>query len=364
LLSEIELKSNKLKELIMAKGLFGVILSAHTNFLWFTGGRRNDVLKNENVSLVHLFITENKKYLISSASDSERVMDEELAGMGFELIKYDWYNQSPFDVIKNLNPNSKIGSDFYSPDAENIEDDLAKLRIDLTDYEINKARNLSRDFSIILTDFCYNLKPNTSEKKIASDLICKCLNEDIRLPVVLVGSDERIFKYRHPAATDKIAKNYILIATVAEKDGINITITRSVYFGKIPRDITARQEAVNYIEAVYCYNSKPGVNLKEIFIIGKKAYRETGFAGEWKNHTQGGIIAYKPREMIATESYDLELKSNYLVSWNPTVPGAKAEDMALIKINGIEQLSIDQRWPYSEITIGNEKFKIPKILEL
>ena len=364
MISEIEIKRNKLKRLIIKKNLFGILLSTHTNFLWFTGGRRNDVLKNDNVSLVYLFITENKKYLISSISDSDRVMNEELNDLGFELIKYDWYNQSPFDVIKNLSPNARIGADFYAPDTENIEDELAKLRIDLTEYEIDKVKNLSRDYSTLLTDFCFNLKPNTSEKKIASDLICNCLNKDIRLPVVLVGSDERIFKYRHPVATDKCIKNYVLIATVAEKNGINITITRSVHFGKAPKDITAKQEAVNYIEAVYCHNSKPGTNLKEIFQIGKKAYKEVGFADEWKNHTQGGIIAYKPREMIATESYDLELKSNYMVSWNPTVPGVKAEDTALIKRNGIEQLSIDERWPYSEIMIEDEKFKTPKILEL
>ena len=58
------------------------------------------------------------------------------------------------------------------------------------------------------------------------------------------------------------------------------------------------------------------------------------------------------------------LKTNYLVCWNPTIPGVKSEDMILIKEDEVEQLSVDKRWPYSEILIENDKFKKPKILEL
>jgi Xaa-Pro dipeptidase len=364
LISETEIKHNKLKELIIKKNLSGILLATQTNFLWFTGGHRNDVLKNENYSLVYLFITEDNKYLISSDSDCDRVMDEELHDLGFNLIKYNWYDQTPFDAIKKIKPDAKIGSDFYTPDAVNIEEDLTILRIDLTQFEMEKVKKLSSDFSCLLTDFCFNLKPDITEKRLAADFIYECLKKDIRLHVVLVGSDERIFKYRHPVATDKLIRNNVLLATVAERDGINITTSRSMYFGKIPKDLTAKQEAVNYIEARFCFNSKPGIKLNEVLAHGKKAYNEMGFEGEWKNHTQGGILAYKPREILATESSNIMLKPNYLLSWNPTIPGAKSEDMILVKEDGTEQLSIDKRWPYSEIIIGDEKFIKPNILEL
>jgi hypothetical protein len=42
----------------------------------------------------------------------------------------------------------------------------------------------------------------------------------------------------------------------------------------------------------------------------------------------------------------------------------KAEDFILVKDNVIEQLSIDRRWPYEEITISGKPFLKPKILEI
>ena len=364
MLEEIEIKTAKLGQLIKRKQLSGILLSSQTNFLWLTGGRRNEVIRNCDISLVYLFITKDNKYLISSSSDSARVMEEELSGLGFNLIKYDWYNQSPLNVISKNYAASKIGADFYDPNLEFVEDDLAKLRIDLTRFEINRIKKFCMDYSMFFTDFCLQLKPGLLEEEIAHDFTCKLLKKGIRVPVILVGSDERVFKYRHPVATSKKVGKYILLATVAEKDGINISITRSVHFGKAPEDLNKRQEAVNYIEAIYYSKSKPGEKLNNIIESGKKAYKLVSFGDEWKNHTQGGIVAYKPREVLATESCDLELSSNNLISWNPTVSGAKAEDMILVKNNGAEQLSIDKRWPCSEIKIGNEKYLKPKILEL
>jgi len=42
----------------------------------------------------------------------------------------------------------------------------------------------------------------------------------------------------------------------------------------------------------------------------------------------------------------------------------KAEDFILVKDTGIEQLSIDRRWPYEEIQINGNVFLKPKILEI
>lgn len=361
---EVKLKEEKVQNLIKAKNLSGIILSSQTNFLWFTGGKRNDVVRNDNVSLVYLFITSDKKYLIASKSDLSRVMEEELLGLGFESVLYKWYSESVFDAVKRIMPEGRIGADFISDDVEGVEEDITLLRIELTDYEVKKASVLCQQYSSLLTDFCFSLKPDLTEKEVALEISYICQKNNIRFSVLMLGSDERIFNYRHPVATDKKIQKHILLATVAERDGINASISRSVYFGKAPADLVRRQAAVNYIECYYYHHSNPGIKLKDLFELGKKAYIKTGFNDEWENHIQGGPIAYKPREILATSFGDLKLKTNYLMGWNPTVTGAKAEDIILVKENGAEQLSIDKRWPYSEVVIDDKKYLKPKILEI
>lgn len=361
---EIKIKEKRILNLMNTKNLSGLLLTSQTNFLWFTGGKRNDVARNDDISLIHLLITKDKRYLIASSSDLNRVMEEEFLSFGFESVLYRWYSESVFNVVKKIIPKGRIGADFIAGNLEYMEEDITLLRIDLTDYEVKRAKILCKEYSNLLTDFCFNLKPGLTEKEIAIELEYICQKHNIRFPVLMVGSDERIFKYRHPVATDKKIQKYVLLATVAERDGLNVSISRSIYFGKAPRDLAKRHEAVNHIECYYYYHSNPGVNLKDLFELGKKAYIETGFNDEWKNHIQGGPIGYKPREVFATSSSDLELKANYLMGWNPTIAGVKAEDIILVKENGAEQLSIDKRWPYSEISIYNKKYLKPKILEI
>lgn len=361
---ELEIKETRIRNLLEKKNLSGILLSKQTNFLWFTGGRRNDVIKNDDVSLVYLFITRDSKYLIATKSDANRVMDEELKGLGFELVLYNWYDQSVLDALKRIGDIDRIGCDYYCRDFLYVEEELVDLRINLTDFEVERVKKLCREYTELLTDFCLNLKPNLTEREVAADLSLYCLKCNISPLILMVGSDERIFEYRHPVATNKRIKKYVLIATVVERGGLNVSISRSIYFGKVPQELRDKQKAVNFIESNYYYYSVPGIRLKELFGIGKKLYLEMGYPDEWRNHTQGGIAGYKSREYLVSSNSEIVLNNNNVMGWNPTIRGVKAEDFILVQRDGAEQLSIDGRWPCTEINIKDRKFFKPEILEI
>lgn len=362
---EIDIKHSRLRKLLDSKGLSGVLLSKQSNFQWFTGGKINDVIKNEDKSLVFLFVTESERYLIATRSDGDRVFTEEITGMDFKLFFYNWYDQTAVDVVNEIGIIGRIGADFNQPGLVNINADIVNLRIDLTVYEIDRYKKFCSFYTKLLTDFCINkLKPGISEKVIATNLTYECLKFNIRLPVLMVGSDERVFKYRHPCATEKKLNNYILIATSAERDGLHASLTRSAYFGKIPDELIARQKAVNFVQVYYTVYSIPGTSLKELFKIGKEAYLKVGFKDEWKNHLQGGITGYRPLEYLANATSSAVIRVNNILSWNPTISGVKSEDTILIFSDGPQQLSIDENWPYEEIEVRDKKFKRPEILRL
>jgi len=322
------------------------------------------LIKNDDISIVNILITGDKNYLLATTSDADRVMEEELSGFGFKLVLYNWHNENIFDALKKIKGLNKIGGDLKHTDIIDLESELSDIRMSLTEFEINRLKNNCKRYSELLTDYCGRLKPGISEKEIAHGLNCKCLNSDIYPVVLLVGSDERVFNYRHPLPTEKIVEKYLLIGIVAEMDGINISVSRSVYFGKILGELLEKQKSVNYIECFLYHHSTPGKNIKELFELGKKAYTETGYPDEWMIHPFGGIAGYKPRELLVSETLDRKVRINDLFGWNPTIKGAKAEDFAIVKESSVEQLSIDKCWPYEEIDIDNRKYLKPKILEL
>jgi Xaa-Pro dipeptidase len=361
---ELQIKHDKIKKLLDEKNLDGIIFTTHSSFKWLSCGRANDVLKNDNASLVYFFITPDKKYFIASRSDSSRVMDEELGGLGYEAVLYNWYNESVFDAVKRLGNYIKIGSDFVSDSTDYISNEIASVRAELTEFEIDRYKKTCAEYTALLTDYCMKIKPGMTEIEIANGLLYAGSTRHIRFPALMVGSDERISLYRHPAATNKKVKNYVLFATVMEREGICANVSRSVYFGPAPEELKMKQDAVNTIEATYQSYSTPGITLGELFEKGKKAYEDAGYAGEWENHLQGGISGYSPLEFLAFENSRVKVKENNIMAWNPTIKGAKSEDPAHIAKNEPLQYTIDPRWPSKEYTIRQKKFVRPLILEI
>ena len=361
---EIDIKHSKVRDLLASSGTEGILLSRQSNFLWFTGGKLNDVIKNNDISLVNLFITNDKKYLIATNSDADRVMQEELDGLGFELVKFDWFNQDVFDALKKIGVKNKIGADFRCEDIYFAEQDLAEIRINLSEYEIERYLKFTSEYAKTITDYFLGLKAGLTERELAAGLNYECFKKGIRMPVLMVGSDERVFNFRHPCTTDKKIDKYVLVATVGEKNGICANVTRCIYFGKTPAELMERHSAVNHVISKLYANSIPGRSMKELFEIGKTAYRETGYDGEWTNHIQGGISGYNPLEFQVNAVTEIKIKNNFVLAFNPTIKGTKSEDPILVK-DGIPSITVfDSRWPFEEIKADGRQFRRPLIMEL
>ena len=361
--NEIAIKHGRIIRLLDENKLDGLLLSKHSNFKWFSCGGLNDVIKNDDTSLVYFYITKDKRYFIATKSDADRVMKEELEGLGFELILYNWYDQSYNDSLKRISA-KKAGADFINDNLKFLAPEISGIRALLTEMEIRRYRKMCSEYTTILTEYCSQLKPGISEKEVAAGLLSKCAAAGIRLHVLMVGSDERISLFRHPCATDKKIVKYVLIATVAEREGICANVSRSIYFGAVHDELLEKQDAVNQIEAVYQNYSMPGMKLGELFEIGKKAYDDAGYPGEWENHLQGGISGYAPLEFVTLKDSRIIVNENNILGWNPTVKGAKSEDPCLVTKEGPIQFTIDMNWPLKEYNVGKKKYNRPLILEL
>ena len=109
-----------------------------------------------------------------------------------------------------------------------MPNEIASVRSELTEFGIDRYKKTCAEYTALLTDYCMSIKPGMTEIEIANGLLYTGVSRHIRFPVLMVGSDERISSYRHPVATNKKVRNYVLFATVVEREGICANITRSV----------------------------------------------------------------------------------------------------------------------------------------
>ncbi|OIQ08019.1 hypothetical protein MTCOM_03430 [Moorella thermoacetica] len=361
---EVAKKEVRLRDLAARKGLEGICLSRAINFAWFTAGGNNRVATATETGVAALVILGDKKYLVAPKNEIDRFMVEQVPDLGFEPWTYEWYT-SREEAITALVGEQRIGTDIPLGNWQVLGAELNQLRYSLTEEEIERAREVGQICSRELAATCVAIYPGMTDWEIQAELSRRLLNYGVRPAVLLVGNDDRAFKYRHPVPVGQKLEKYAIIGLVGEKGGLHMALTRAVHFGRIPDKLSRLQEVALKVETAFLAATAVGASSRDIFQRGVAAYADAGFPDEWRRHHQGGAIGYAPREYRAGEGANEVIQPNQMVAWNPTVQGTKSEDTLLVKDNnGLEFLTpVPEWWPTAKISIGRQEFDRPLILE-
>lgn len=338
----------KIREWLKEQNYDGVILSRRDNYAWITQGKRNQVLQNTESGIASLFIKQNQIDLIADNIDAQRIFDEEI-GFKVNKISYPWY-ETLEGFVASCTKNDYIVSDTGIAGTQNVQEQLIELRMALTPREIADYRDLGSLCASFVEKVCMEAQPCQTEKEIANILKTLCIGEGISPDCVLVGSDERILMYRHPMPTDKRISKSLMVVLGGERQGLNISITRMVYFDEVPKEIQLKYEKVQYIFASMQTMMKKDMTYKEYFFRVKELYREVGYEDEWQLHHQGGPTGYGCREFVVTPECNKTMKSGQAYAWNPSITGTKCEETTMLTEEGVEVLSRTCDWPNHIIT--------------
>jgi len=294
-------------------------------------------------------------------------MDESLGVLGYELAMFNWYESNPKKdvrgaIIAELAGNSVIGSDTNFPGTVLKSNEFAKLRYSLTVPEIKRYKWLGRETTEAVEQVCRTLRPGMNEFEIEYMTARALRSRGIFPTVLLIGVDERIYKYRHALAGGAELKNYAMVNVVAEKWGMSMAVTRFVHFGPLPTELASKLQATARINAFYEKSTVPGKALAEIFEECKTWYADAGYEDEWRIHHQGGATGYQSRELAIYPEIEGTIQENQAFAWNPTITGAKIEDTIIVDANGFEVLTKSADWPMISVMIDGRTYLQPDIL--
>ena len=206
------------------------------------------------------------------------------------------------------------------------------------------------------------IKPGMSENNVKTILEQEYAREEIEGIVYIVGSDERISKYRHCVASDKKIEKLIMLAPACRKWGLTLPITRMVFFGdSLPDELERKYDALCLIEANTMANCNPGTRFADIFEMQKKLFFETGFPDEWKNHFQGGITGYMVNDSGKCLDQDAVITDRQTFNWYITITGAKVEETFLTTEKEKTILSSTGLWPLKRYEVNGNAFDLPQI---
>lgn len=359
---EFEIKTERLRQLMARKNLDAVFLKRQDDFAWLSCGGRNYVGAGD-LGNCGLLLTGDGYFAVTSTVESDRMMAEENLGeLGFSMRAGAWHDASfEAGTIASIVPGGRVGYDFGNSD--NVAADIKDLRMDLTEEEIGKYRQIGSLAAQTMEYVACGIKPGDSEFEIAARIIGEMEARGLELVSCMVAADERIANYRHPLPTHKRVKGRVQIGGNFKRHGLVVCMTRYVHFEAVSERLRRQYRITQLIDCTYMAQSRPGESYQTPLSAGKEVYEAQGYGGEFDKHHQGGPIGYAGRDFRVDFTTPGLIKDHQAFCWNPSITGTKSEDTILVTREGIEILTNPTIFPKVTVEACGREFIRPDVLE-
>jgi Xaa-Pro aminopeptidase len=361
--AEVATKLDALRSWLDGEGLEAVVIGSQAGFAWVTAGGDAHVSLGDESAVGSVLVTADDAFLLTTNIEVARLLDEEVTGLGLTAEEWPWHEpDAPRATLERLCRADRAVSDLGSLGLDTAPPSLNRLRYTLLEPEVERFRRLGIDAAEATEAACAAARPGDTELDVSARLAHECRRRRILPLVDLVGSDERISRYRHPVPTAQRVRRTLLVALTGRRHGLHASLTRMVAFGGADDEQVVRHRAVARVDARLLLESRPGAGLAEVFALGVEQYRAEGFADQWRLHHQGGLTGYGGREVFATPSAEHRLEASQAVAWNPSITGVKSEDTVLVTDHGPEVLTRTRSWPQARVELDDAAVERPTIL--
>jgi hypothetical protein len=358
--TDVEAKQARIAALLQEVGCDGLLVLQPDNFAWLTGGASaRGILDPE--SLPGLYLTADARWLLASNVDTQRIFDEEIDGLGFQLKEWPWTNERA-QLLTDLCQGRKVATDTPFGSLIDVAPQLRLLRRTLSDYEIACYRILGQTLSHALEATGRTLSVGESEREIAGQISHRLMHRGVHPVLISVTADGRGRTYRQAAFTSTPITRTAVMTVTARKYGLCARASRSVSFGQAEAGFRRDHDCACKISATYVAGSWPDSVPRQILLTGQRIFQLTGVEHEFHLAPQGHLTGHAPVEgNIALHDENL-LQARWAITWCVAVGAGVSCDTFLISEEGPRAITAAENWPLKRIRIQGAEFVRPDLL--
>lgn len=359
--NEVREKLKRIENFLDRNKAGALLLSRHGNIAWITAGQGEArVAMGVETAVCSLLLTrDGRRYYLAPNNEAARLADEEFAGLGYEAVIYPWH-EGPGNRVRELIGDAALCADTAYADARTV--DLTALQTPLLAAEIDRLRIVARETAAATVEVLEGLAPGVSEQEMAAQTAAALWKRGIAPTVLLMGTDERIHRYKHAVPRSGVLKRYGMVNLCARRWGLVVSITRFIHFGALPAELAAAFEAAAQINAEILHATREGAVSHDIFAAAQRAYAAVGAAEEIERHHQGGACGYGERDWVITPRGAERVVSPQAFAYNPSLHGAKAEDTVVLANGAIEVLTGTPSLPVIEAVVEGVPYQSAGVL--
>ena len=340
---------------------------------WACGGIAAPVDRTAAVDLTWAVFTPDRASLITTNVEANRISAEyDPAAHGFAgLTQVPWYSPDAFvSAAADLAglPPDRLASDGHPAFGRDAGGDLIAMRLALSPAEAADLADLGADAAIALQDALAGWQPGERDTDIQARCAAGLEASGADAPVLIVGGDERLERYRHPMAARVPVRRLVMAVAVARRHGLHVALTRFAAAGRPDPGYASLRRRVLAVQDAVLAACEPGTRYGTAMDALAAAYAAAGTPDGWRDHYQGGPIGFAQREFeIApgqreTRWYRQPVAAGHALAWNPSLPGgAKAEDTFLVTGGELRRITSAPGWPAEISDRGTE---VPAVLEV
>src|SRR5262245_12908818 len=358
--ADVDAKQTRLAEFLKEIGCDGLLVLAPENFAWLTaGGSARGIIDPQ--AMPALYCSGDGRWVLCSNVDSQRLFDEELDGMGFQLKEWNWH-QGRAELLDDLCQGRKVASDVPLGACQVVGPRLQKMRLQLSEYERACYRALGQIVSHALEATGRTIAQGETEREVAGQLSHRLIHRGALPVMISAAADGRSRIYRQASFTATTIRSFCVLTITARKYGLCARASRSVCFGQPDPLFRKEHDSACKISATYVASSWPDTVPRQILAGGQRIYQLTGAEYDWFLCPQGQVTGRMPVEIELTPSHEELLQANWAISWNASVGAAVSCDTFLISEDGSRAITAAENWPLKRIRIQGSEFVRPDLL--
>lgn len=360
--ADVDAKHTQIAAVIKDAACDGLLVLEPENVAWLTGGLTPWGILHP-AELPALYFNPEQRWLLASNIDSQRLFDEEIDGLGFQLKEWTWHGGRQ-QLLADMCAGRKIACDRPLAECMVVGEQLRQLRRVLTSPEINTYRELGRIISHALEATCRTVAKDQTELEVAGHIAHRLLHRGVEGLAIEVAADGRSRSYRRCGPTSAKVQQYCVIQATGRQAGLVASASRAVSFGPPPEDFRKEHDTACKVTATYIAASWPDGVPKEILAAGRRIYQICGYEHDWRLDGPGGITGRSYQEAALTPQTTDLFQAGWALRWRASVGAAVSCDTYLVTAEGPRSVtSMAHNWPQKRIKIQGGNLARPEILQ-
>jgi Xaa-Pro aminopeptidase len=358
--ADVDAKQEKVARILEEMGCEGVILLMPAHVAWFTGGMnvRGLIADGERPGV---YTNGRQRWLLCSNTDTQRLFDEELDGLGFQLKEWAW-QAGRATLLADLVAGKRFATDRPFPNMPLVNDRLrAELR-PLTAFEQEQALDVGRLVGHALEATARRLSAEDTEQEVAGQIGHRLLRHGVEPAGISVAADDRAGRFRRAGFTEARVEKVCVLQATGVRHGLYATASRTVSLGPPDAGFRAAFDAAVKVAAAYRAMSVPGETVGTAGEAGRWLLANGPFEYDWRHATPGYGAGRFAAEELRRMGQDERFAPGWAVVWQARVGPAAAVDTLVVTAGAPLPLTPPDGWPYKRVTVKGRTHDIPDIL--